>query len=159
MTTATRTGRPAARPLNAQRLIRLTHGWLGMLIAPSVLFFALSGGLQVFRLHEAHPGYTPPVAVAVMGAFHKDLKPPRPRDPAQGPPGRKGGRDRGPRPPDGAPTAVLKWMAVFVSAGLFVSTSLGVWMALQDRLRRRVSVALLAVGTLAPLVLALMSRG
>lgn len=155
MTKAIRSSRPAARTPNTQRLIRLTHGWLGMLIAPSVLFFALSGGLQVYRLHEAHAGYTPPAALAVMGAFHKDLKPPRPRDPFKGP-GRKGGRDRGPPPPDQGPTVVLKWLAVFVSAGLFVSTGLGVWMALQDRLRRRVSLALLAVGTVVPLALALM---
>ena len=157
-----------ARPFNIDRLLRLAHGYMGMLIAPSLLFFAASGGLQVFRLNEAHGDYKPPAAFVVMGAFHKNQAAPRPRSPQgdqAGGPGRgagrdgpgegRGGRDRGPRPPPKPSTLALKWLSVGVSIALFLSTALGIWMGLRDRLRRGVNLALLALGAIVPLALAL----
>ncbi len=152
-----------ARPLNLDRFMRIAHGYVGMLIAPSVLFFALSGGLQVFRLNEAHPGYTPPKAFEVMGAFHKNQAMPRARPPQDaGGPGRpggregRGGRERGPRPPPKPSTVALQWLSVMVSAGLFLSTGFGLWMGLRDRLRRWTNLILLAIGTVVPIALALL---
>ena len=40
-------------------LLRQWHGYLGAFIAPSVIFFALTGALQLFNLHEAHGDYRP----------------------------------------------------------------------------------------------------
>ena len=39
--------------------IRRWHTYLGLFIAPSVLFFSLTGAVQLFSLHEAHGDYTP----------------------------------------------------------------------------------------------------
>jgi hypothetical protein len=53
-------------------LVRLWHHYIGFLIAPSVLFFALTGAVQIFSLHEAHGDYRPPPLIAALSAIHKD---------------------------------------------------------------------------------------
>ena len=45
-----------------------------MFIAPSVLFFAFTGSLQLFSLHEAHGSYQPPALIAALGTVHKDQR-------------------------------------------------------------------------------------
>ena len=52
--------------------IRTWHTYLGILIAPSVLFFALTGALQIFSLHEAHGTYHPLPIVEKFSSVHKD---------------------------------------------------------------------------------------
>lgn len=52
--------------------IRKWHGYMGMFIAPSVLFFSLTGALQLFSLHEAHGGNHPPALLEELGNLHKD---------------------------------------------------------------------------------------
>jgi hypothetical protein len=140
---------PAANP---NRLLRRIHTWIGMLIAPSVLFFATTGSLQLYSLHEAHDGYTPPSWMVGLGSLHKDQKlpaPPRPK-----PAGARAGPERhhDDAPPSPA-TTVLKIVFLSVAIGLIVSTFLGLWMALQDRLHRRANLALLAVGLVLPFAL------
>ena len=44
-------------------------------------------------------------------------------------------------------------MFLGVATGLAVSTLIGLWMALQNRLRRRTNLILLAIGLLLPLLL------
>ena len=39
-----------------QKRLRDLHNWLGVFFAPGILFFALSGVLQTFGLHESGPG-------------------------------------------------------------------------------------------------------
>ena len=62
-------------------LVRLWHHYIGFLIAPSVMFFALTGSLQLFSLHEAHGDYHPPALIEALGNVHKDqvfrIRPPR----------------------------------------------------------------------------------
>jgi hypothetical protein len=62
-------------------LVRLWHHYIGFLIAPSLLFFAATGALQLFSLHEAHGDYQPPALVQMLANVHKDqvfrAKPPR----------------------------------------------------------------------------------
>lgn len=60
------------RPLKLNLLLRRLHGYAGLLTAPTLLFFAFTGILQVLGLHEARDGYTPPALVAAMGLLHKD---------------------------------------------------------------------------------------
>lgn len=45
-----------------------------MLFAHSIIFFALSAALQLFGLHEGHPGeaYQPPKWIEKVGEIHKD---------------------------------------------------------------------------------------
>ena len=52
--------------------VRQLHTYLGAFIAPSVLFFAFSGSLQLFSLHEAHGTYKPPAFAEQFGSIHKD---------------------------------------------------------------------------------------
>jgi uncharacterized iron-regulated membrane protein len=42
--------------------VRRWHSYIGLFIAPSVLFFSLTGAVQLFSLHEAHGKYQPPAA-------------------------------------------------------------------------------------------------
>src|SRR5579862_8066073 len=56
------------------KLARQWHLYLGTFFAPSIIFFALTGALQLFGLHEGHPGeaYQPPEWVQKLSSIHKD---------------------------------------------------------------------------------------
>src|SRR5215469_13873414 len=53
-------------------MLRQWHSYIGVFIAPSVLFFALTGALQLFSLHEARGDYRPPTLIEALGKVHKD---------------------------------------------------------------------------------------
>ncbi|MDR3510914.1 MAG: hypothetical protein P4L73_04725 [Caulobacteraceae bacterium] len=160
---------PATRhPAALLMQIRTWHTYLGMLIAPAVIFFAATGLLQVYSLHEAHPGYTPPPLVEKLGMVHKNQRfalgrhgPPPSAALAAGPSAGQA------RPADGPPTGrarasnpatgLLKAFFAAVSVALIFSTGTGVWMALRQPLRRRTYILLLSVGALVPVVLAVLS--
>jgi hypothetical protein len=57
--------------------IRLLHLYLGVFIAPSLIFFAFTGALQTFSLHEATRGssYKPPAWVVTLAQIHKKQTP------------------------------------------------------------------------------------
>jgi hypothetical protein len=52
---------------------RQVHLYLGVFTAPALLFFAITGGLQTFSLHETARGssYAPPKWLAVAAQLHK----------------------------------------------------------------------------------------
>ncbi len=56
---------------------RLTHLFIGVFIAPAILFFAFTGALQTFSLHEASRGssYKPPAWIVTLGQIHKKQTP------------------------------------------------------------------------------------
>ncbi len=151
-------------PANLTMTLRRWHGYVGALIAPSILFFAFSGGLQLFTLHESHDGYVAPAWIKTLASVHKDqvLKKegrhgPKPAAKRPAPPADADDHDEGPNTP-AAPTAaqirswVLKWEFVLVALGLIGSTVMGLWIAFQDPRRRRSTLILLAIGALLPLV-------
>ncbi|WP_428150468.1 hypothetical protein [Brevundimonas sp.] len=147
---------PDARPIPLSMILRQTHNIVGMVIAPSILMFAVTGGLQVFRLNESHAGYTAPLIVQKLGRVHKDqvfaVKPPKPpRVQAPGAP-KAESADRG----TPLSNTLLQWFFVLVSVGLFVSTLLGIWMgATMGRLKIAARWALLA-GTVIPVAILLL---
>lgn len=55
------------------RTARTIHLYLGVFTAPMLLFFAITGGLQTFGLHESSRGsdYKPPAWLATMAQLHK----------------------------------------------------------------------------------------
>ncbi len=60
--------------LNLQKAFRVTHLYFGVFITPAILFFALTGALQTFGLHETnrdHPNYKPAHWIAVLAQIHK----------------------------------------------------------------------------------------
>ena len=125
---------------------RLLHRYLGLLLAPSILFFSFSGALQLFHLHEADPGETvqPPRWIAAMASAHKDQS--------------TEVHEKKLRPAPAKPeerNLALKVYFGFVAVSLIVTTLLGVAMAWQlDRNRGRV-IGLLVAGTAIPILLLL----
>ena len=59
------------------KYVRLSHLYIGVFIAPAVIFFAITGAIQTFNLHKTgeRKGYTPPRALAVLARIHKDATP------------------------------------------------------------------------------------
>ena len=137
------------------KTVRQLHLYLGTLFAPLIIFFALTGILQTLELHE---GAGTPTWIEQLASIHKKQalqagEPPRRRSPA---PGGEGDADavrpaaetaRGPSP------WPLKWFVVAMSLGLTVTTGLGVYMAFKIQRKRALVWALLAVGTILPVVL------
>jgi uncharacterized iron-regulated membrane protein len=138
--------------------IRVWHTYLGMLIAPCVLFFALTGALQIFSLHETHGAYQPLPLVEKLGMLHKDQVFAR-KEPHKRPP-EPTAAHAGPPPPPAEDddrvslgTLVLKWFFLLVAAGLTSSTVLGLWIGLTHLRHKRVALGLLAVGIVLPVAL------
>jgi hypothetical protein len=141
--------------------IRVWHTYLGLLIAPSVLFFSVTGALQLFGLHEASAGYEPPMIIEQLGRVHKDQvfaaseHHNQQAEPAAGP-RREAPRSATDKEPEGATSQrLLKCYFLVVALGLVSSTILGLWMGLTHIRHKRVGRLLLAVGALAPLALIL----
>lgn len=61
--------------------IRLMHRYLGLFFAPTILFIAITGGLQMFGLHETSRGssYVPPNILVRLSQLHKNGTLNRPR--------------------------------------------------------------------------------
>jgi len=142
--------------------LRALHNYLGMLIAPTVLFLAFTGVLQVYNLHEAHGDYTPPALIVKLSSVHKDQVyrlPHKGAPPVKAPAAKPVATGAPKEAPTGPKPAVLLLKAFFtlVAASLATSTLIGVWMGLTQPLRRRTSAILLAIGIVVPVVLMLLS--
>jgi len=133
--------------------VRQLHTYIGAFIAPSVLFFAFSGSLQLFSLHEAHGTYKPPAFVEQLGSIHKDqvLKgPPAPGDADDDHDHDHHGGAEAPPPWN---VVALKWLFLAVAVGLMASTLLGLWLAVTFSRRKRLVLGLIAVGFALPFLL------
>lgn len=142
--------------------IRKWHSYIGLFIAPSVLFFTLTGATQLFSLHEAHGKYQPPAIVEKLSSIHKDQvfalsdhhdHPAAPTDAAKSDAGSAAADDDADEPT--LPTLLLKVFFLLVALGLAASTSLGLWMGFTQMRRRRTAWLLVAAGALIPLGLLL----
>ncbi len=154
--------RPARHPAALLMQIRAIHTYVGLLIAPTVLFFACTGVLQIYNLHQAHGDYTPPPIIEKLSRVHKD------QVFALGhhgpPPGASSHAPKPAGPPPGAKehhaelaTTLLKAVFAAVAVGLIGSTCAGLWMALRQPAKRRLYLVLLLIGAAVPLVLAALS--
>jgi hypothetical protein len=134
---------------------------MGMFLAPTVILFATSGALQIFRLQEGHPGssYQPPSWIVFLAGVHKDQRaesapPAKPAPPAvEAAPAPKPAS-----PPEGQPakskrSTILMWFFTLAAVGIITSTVLGIVMAFKYNRDRRVIWALLAAGTLLPILM------
>ncbi len=156
------------------RKLRTFHHYIGVFFAPAILFFAFSGTLQTFGLHEARGwgGASPPGWIAWMGNVHKDQDPDHgahgpakhadaDHDHADHADADHDHADAAPKPaakPEAATppaTYVLKLFVGLMGAGLVLSSLLGITIALTLPSMRRVSIVMLAAGTLLPLALLL----
>src|SRR5271154_776001 len=59
------------------KYFRLIHLYLGVFITPALLFFAFTGALQTFSLHETTrgSGYKPPAWAVLLAQIHKKQTP------------------------------------------------------------------------------------
>lgn len=157
-------------PLTLRRL----HSYIGLFIAPSVVFFAVTGSLQLFSLHEEHGNYRPPAIVEKLSSVHKDQvfafgdhhehpgdgdgaddekraqsAAPKPGTPAgEMPPAAKEDADE-----PGLPTFILKIFFLAVGLGITASAVLGMWIGLTQTRNRRTAWLLVAGGALLPVFL------
>ena len=153
---------------------RQWHLYLGTLFAPSIIFFAFTGSLQLFGLHESHPGdaYQAPAWVQKLGSIHKDQTisekhgPPPGFARDQGRPPESGETRRPQQPPQGGRpnegrksnklTLALKWFFLATALGLTFSTFLGIYMAFRFNRSRALVWGMLFLGTAIPLALIVM---
>lgn len=146
--------------------IRRLHAYFSLLVAPSVLFFALTGGVQLFSLHEAHGNYQPPALVEKLSSVHKDQEfklghhapPPHGNsaEPASAPPNAMASAHDEASQGSEEKNLALKWYFLVVSALLTISILFGIWMALTQIRRRTLAVTLLLIGTVVPMSLLLL---
>jgi hypothetical protein len=146
------------RDLVKPQTLRLWHTYIGLCIAPSLLFFALTGAIQLFGLHEADGQYHPFTIVEKLGMLHKDqvfrLKHPKTApQPATAPAG-AAEKDEDELP---LPTLILKVYFLITAIGLVASTLLGAWMALSFSQRSRTQWLALVAGAAIPVALVLLT--
>ena len=143
--------------------LRKLHSYIGLFLSPSVLFFSLTGTVQLFGLHEAHGDYHPAAIVEKLSSVHKDQVFAFGEHHLEADPGKetyKSDADSTPKESDDddqirVSTVVLKGFFVLVALSLSLSTILGVWMGITQLRRPRVAWLLVAVGALVPVGLLL----
>jgi len=135
------------------RSLRQWHHLIGVFLAPAILFFAFSGLIQVLGWQDQRN--PPPAAwVSAIAGIHKKQALPKPR-PAE--PTRKsaGAARLGSGGHDADAFTPLKIFALLTAIGLFVTTLIGLTIALGTRNMRRKSLIALALGIVVPVVLLL----
>lgn len=158
--------KPRSNPALRFAAVRRIHTYLGLLIAPSVLLFALTGALQIYKLHEAREGYVPPPVVEKLGMVHK-IQVYKARGKRPGPPAAEAAKAApaaAAKPAEAKAPAkeklavtLLKAIFLLVSIALAAATVLGAWMAVAYGREKKLSWILLAIGTVIPAVLIVLS--
>jgi hypothetical protein len=148
------------------RYTRLSHLYLGVFISPALFFFAFTGALQTFSLHETTRGrsYKPPAWAVTLGQLHKKqttvvpvrkLAPPdKPAiDKAQPTASPNPAPAPAPRPHNALP---LKIFFLVVAIGLFTSTLSGLYMSYKYIHNKAWITALLIAGIIVPIAMAML---
>lgn len=148
------------------KALRLTHNYIGVFFAPMILFFAITGSLKMFGLHETSRGssYVPPALLVHLSQLHKKgtlyLPPHKVVPPASA-------KSDAPKPdaPKAPATALaslapnLLPMEVFFGAtalALVISTCTGFFMSWKYARRKAVAGVVLLAGIVCPTLLLLL---
>jgi hypothetical protein len=152
-------------PAATLKSIRLMHLYLGLFFAPTILFFAITGGLQMFVLHETARGssYVPPSILVHLSQLHKKgtlYLPPRKVPPPNsaksdgakldGPKLEAPKPTQAPQPPNSLP---IKIFFAATALALAVSTCTGLIMGWKYARRKSIVLLTLAAGVLIPAIL------
>jgi uncharacterized iron-regulated membrane protein len=137
------------------KVARQIHLYTGIFLSPGILFFALTGALQTFSLHETPRGsdYKPPTWIVTLSQLHKHqtttvpVRKPRPASDAPKPDAPKP-----PAPPEKTHLP-MKIFFLLVAIGLFISTLTGIYMSYKFIRNRLIVTALLLAGIIVPLIL------
>lgn len=151
--------------------LRLTHLYLGVFAAPAILFFAITGAIQTFGLHEASPNgsYQPPRIVLILAQIHKKqtaslpIRKDRPSDLTK----HTGEHDREHAGPAGNAAAQplnaprrsplpLKIFFLLIAISLVASTFSGLYMTYAYNRNKTLIVSLLLLGTVVPVLLTIL---
>lgn len=146
------------------KAVRRIHNYVGLFFAPTILFFATTGSLQMFGLHETSRGssYVPPNILVHLAQLHKKgtLYLP-PRRPPQPPPNKadapKPDIPKAPQAPSNpAPNALpIKIFFAATALALVISTCSGIVMGWKYARRKSSVLLLLAAGVILPIILLL----
>lgn len=135
---------PAVRPS-----LRQLHIYLSFFIAPALLFFAITGAFQTFRIPDEK---TAPVVLQKLARVHRDdvyaLKP--------APPPKAASIEEPKKPAKAAPklsTTLVKWFFVLTSIVMVITTLMGLWMGLAYSRNRTALWLLLLAGAAVPMSL------
>jgi hypothetical protein len=139
--------------------LRLAHFYLGVFFAPLIVFFAFTGVLQVFKLHEAYrqvPGAQGKDDwIAWFASFHKEqawiapkAERPNAERPGAAPPGAQ--PDSRGKDPVAQP---MKWLVAAMGVALMLTTCIGLYIAFSYPKRRRGFFVALVTGIATPLAL------
>jgi hypothetical protein len=133
--------------------LRLIHYYAGVFFAPTIIFFAFSGVLQVFKLHETYRD-TPGAQgdwIAWMSQVHREsaLIPPRVA-PAKAPAGAEAAPGKAPPKEKSSP---FRWFAALMGVSLIGASLAGLWIAYNYPKRRRSFFITLLTGMVLPIVL------
>ena len=143
--------------------LRMLHTYCAALSAPMMLFFALSGMLQLFDFHKARldTGYRPPPILLAIGELHKnqtadisqktdDASPPKPHKHDAD----AGNRARAPKSLT-VGQLLLKWYAVMASTTFVVTALVGLYMSVRLRGDKKAVLASFLIGIFLPLAILL----
>jgi hypothetical protein len=145
--------------------IRLIHRYLGLFFAPTILFFAITGGLQMFGLHETSRGssYLPPDILVHLSQLHKKgtlylpsrkVAPPNSTKPGGAKPDapklEPAKPTQTPPPPNSLP---MKMFFAATALALAVSTCTGLVMSWNYARRKLIVLLTLAAGVVVPAIL------
>ncbi len=145
---------------NRLRAFRLIHNYSGVFFAPAILFFAITGSLQMFGLHETNRGssYVPPAVLTHLAQLHKKgtlflaSRRPEPKPAALKP---EPAKPAPVEPPSRSPHSPLPIKVFFAltGLGLVVSTCTGLYMAWMYTRSTRTDAAVFLEGVIDPLIL------
>ena len=148
------------------KAIRLTHLYSGVFLAPAILFFAITGGLQTFSLHETTRGssYVPPAILVHLGQLHKKATLTLPQRktapgatvPTPAPPSFS---KPSPAPQPSQPSTLpLKIFFGIVALGLVMSTLTGLVLSWTYSRNKMLVAASFVAGIVVPVLLLLLQR-
>ncbi|MFN2477307.1 MAG: hypothetical protein ABR526_13315 [Chthoniobacterales bacterium] len=120
-------------------LLRRLHLYLGCLFAPALIFFAVSGTWQLYRIHDKPKdgSYNPPAAVSALSAVHMNSHLP------------------GKKVSEFTP---MRAFSVATAIGLVITTGLGVVLAFRFSRSIAIPLAWLIAGIALPAAILLVYR-
>jgi len=148
--------------------VRQIHRYLGLFFSPAILFFAITGGLQMFGLHESARGssYVPPSALVHLARLHKKgtlYLPPLKDAPANSTKPNEAKPDgpklEAPKPMQASPATPppnalpMKIFFAATALALAVSTCTGLIMGWKYARRKSIVALILVAGVLIPVIL------
>jgi len=126
--------------------LRQIHIYLSFFIAPCLIFFAVTGAFQTFRIPDEK---TAPVLLQKLARVHRDdvfaVKP--------APPPKAASEIKKPAIPKAKPalpTTLVKWFFVLTAIVMVITTLMGVWMGLAYSRNKRILLLLLLAGAAVP---------